>query len=376
LAVTKIGRNHVEYRPGRRNPAALLERKDIELNETIHLHDLSPVERLLEESAERGFVEEKDITALADEHELTEDDITALRTALEERDIIVREPQEETRPVATAHVSGTLDPLQLFMDAAGRHKLLTAADEVHLAKRIEKGDLAAKERMINSNLRLVVSIAKRYQGHDVPLLDLIQEGVIGLNRAAEKFDWRKGYKFSTYATWWIRQACQRAVANQSKTIRIPVHVQERRIKLNRASAELQAKLGREATPEELAHATRLKLEHVIEALDAVDSVSLNQGLGSDGDSELGDLFADESSVDPAEEAVESVRRQRVQRAVADLPDRQRRIVELRFGFDSEPASLETIGKELGLTRERVRQLESDALARLQLALGDELVFSA
>jgi len=378
LAGTKIAGRRVEYRPGRRNPAALLERKDRELSETIHLHDLSPSERLLEESAERGFVEEKDIQALADEHELTEDDLTALRAALEERDVIFRDesPEETTRPVATAHVSGTLDPLQLFMDAAGRHKLLTAADEVSLAKRIEKGDLAAKERMINSNLRLVVSIAKRYQGHDVPLLDLIQEGVIGLNRAAEKFDWRKGYKFSTYATWWIRQACQRAVANQSKTIRIPVHVQERRIKLNRASAELQAKFGREATPDELAQATRLKLEHVIEALDAVDSVSLNQGLGSDGDSELGDLFADESSVDPAEEAVESVRRQRVQRAVADLPDRQRRIVELRFGFDSEPASLETIGKELGLTRERVRQLESDALARLQLALGDELAYSA
>ena len=347
------------------------------LSDTIHLHDLSPVERLLEEAAERGFVEEKDIQALADEHELTEDDLTALRAALEERDVVVRdETPEETRPVASAPVTGTLDPLQLFMDAAGRHKLLTAADEVALAKRIERGDLAAKEKMINSNLRLVVSIAKRYQGHDVPLLDLIQEGVIGLNRAAEKFDWRKGYKFSTYATWWIRQACQRAVANQSKTIRIPVHVQERRIKLNRASAELQAKLGREATAEELAQATRLKLEHVEEALDAVDSVSLNQGLGSDGDSELGDLFADESTVDPAEEAVESVRRQRVQRAVADLPERQRRIIELRFGFDSEPASLETIGKELGLTRERVRQLESDALARLQLALGDELVFAA
>ena len=364
--------------PGRRaaiRQPTTSERKN--LSDTIHLHDLSPVERLLEEAAERGFVEEKDIQALADEHELTEDDVTGLRAALEERDVIVREEtREETRPVAAAPVTGTLDPLQLFMDAAGRHKLLTAADEVALAKRIERGDLAAKEKMINSNLRLVVSIAKRYQGHDVPLLDLIQEGVIGLNRAAEKFDWRKGYKFSTYATWWIRQACQRAVANQSKTIRIPVHVQERRIKLNRASAELQAKLGREATAEELAQATRLKLEHVEEALDAVDSVSLNQGLGSDGDSELGDLFADESTVDPAEEAVESVRRQRVQRAVADLPERQRRIIELRFGFDSEPASLETIGQELGLTRERVRQLESDALARLQLALGDELVFAA
>src|SRR5439155_1111208 len=228
------------------------------LSDTIHLHDLSPVERLLEEAAERGFVEEKDIQALADEHELTQDDVTGLRAALEERDVVVRdETPEETRRVAATPATGTLDPLQLFMDAAGRHKLLTAADEVALAKRIEKGDLAAKEKMINSNLRLVVSIAKRYQGHDVPLLDLIQEGVIGLNRAAEKFDWRKGYKFSTYATWWIRQACQRAVANQSKTIRIPVHVQERRIKLNRASAELQAKLGREAAAD---HRAPLRLQ--------------------------------------------------------------------------------------------------------------------
>ena len=351
-----------------------LEPKGIQLSETIHLHDLTPAERLLEESAERGFVEEKEIEALADEHELQEDEIAALRVALEERDVIVRAaaPEKEAAPAPT----GTLDPLQLFMDAAGRHKLLTAADEVYLAKRIERGDLAAKERMINSNLRLVVSIAKRYQGHDVPLLDLIQEGVIGLNRAAEKFDWRKGYKFSTYATWWIRQACQRAVANQSKTIRIPVHVQERRIKLNRASAELQAKLGREATVDELAEATRLKVEHVVEALDAVDSISLNQGLGLDSDSELGDLFADETSLDPAEEAVDAVRRQRIQRAVADLPERQRRIIELRFGFDGESASLETIGKELGLTRERVRQLESEALHRLSNELGDELVFAA
>ena len=356
-------------------PRPYPEEKGIELSDTVHLHDLTPAERLVEEAAERGFVDEKELEALADEHELADDEVAALRNALEERDVIVR----AGAGAVTEHTpapSGTLDPLQLFMDSAGRHKLLTAAEEVTLAKRIERGDDAAKERMINSNLRLVVSIAKRYQGHDVPLLDLIQEGVIGLNRAAEKFDWRKGYKFSTYATWWIRQACQRAVANQSKTIRIPVHVQERRIKLNRASAELQAKLGREATIDELAEATRLKREHVEEALDAVDSISLNQGLGSDGDSELGDLFADETSVDPAEEAVDSLRRQRVQRAVAELPDRQRRIIELRFGFGGEAASLETIGKELGLTRERVRQLESEALMRLQLELGDELASAA
>jgi RNA polymerase primary sigma factor len=360
-------------RPQRGGPATT--ERGIELTDTIHLHDLTPAERLVEEAAERGFIEEKELEAFADEHELADDELAALRTALEERDVILRAEAAPKAGHAPAS-SGTLDPLQLFMDAAGRHKLLTAADEVHLAKRIEKGDAAAKERMINSNLRLVVSIAKRYQGHDVPLLDLIQEGVIGLNRAAEKFDWRKGYKFSTYATWWIRQACQRAVANQSKTIRIPVHVQERRIKLNRASAELQAKLGREATIDELADATRLKPEHVVEALEAVDSISLNQGLGSDGDSELGDLFADESAVDPSEEAVDAVRRQRIQRAVADLPERQRRIIELRFGFGGESASLETIGKELGLTRERVRQLESEALHRLQLELGDELVWAA
>jgi RNA polymerase primary sigma factor len=361
---------------GTRETAAHPREKGIQLSETIHLHDLTPAERLLEESAERGFIEEKELDAFADEHELPEEELAALRTALEERDVIVRAQVTAADTALTGAGSGSMDPLQLFMDAAGRHKLLTAADEVYLAKRIERGDEAAKERMINSNLRLVVSIAKRYQGHDVPLLDLIQEGVIGLNRAAEKFDWRKGYKFSTYATWWIRQACQRAVANQSKTIRIPVHVQERRIKLNRASAELQAKLGREATIDELADATRLKREHVEEALDAVDSISLNQGLGSEGDSELGDLFADETSVDPAEEAVEAVRRQRVQRAVAELPERQRRIIELRFGFGGESASLETIGKELGLTRERVRQLESEALTRLQLELGDELAISA
>src|SRR3954464_13737582 len=343
--------------------------KGIQLSDTMHLHDLTPAERLVEEAAERGFVEEKELEAFADEPELAEDEAAALRTALEERDVIVRAeaaPKTGHAPAA----SGTLDPLQLFMDAAGRHKLLTAADEVPLAKRIERGDAAAKERMINSNLRLVVSIAKRYQGHDVPLLDLLQEGVIGLNRAAEKFDWRKGYKFSTYATWWIRQACQRAVANQSKTIRIPVHVQERRVKLSRAAAQFEARHGRQATTAELADATRLKLEHVEEALDAVDSISLNASIGSDGDGEMGDLFADESAPDPVEEAAEAIQRRRVRQALDALPERQRRILELRFGFDGEIQSLEAIGKTLGLTRERVRQLEGEALVRLERELED------
>jgi len=274
----------------------------------------------------------------------------------------VREPEV----FAAVEPARTTDALQLFLNEVGRHSLLTAADEVALAKRVERGDLAAKERMINANLRLVVSIAKKYQGHDVPLLDLIQDGVIGLNRAVEKFDWRKGYKFSTYATWWIRQACQRAVANQAKTIRVPVHVHERRQKLGRARAELEAKLGREPTKRELADATKLPLQHVEEALGAAEaSVSLNRSIGTDGDGEFGDLFADPGSADPVEEAGDALRRQAVRQAISKLPERQRRILELRFGFEGEALSLDAIGAQLGLTRERVRQLEREALDRLE-----------
>src|SRR5438445_4941556 len=351
------------------------ETKGTSLNELL---EIAPIAALLEEAAERGFVHERDLEALSVEHELEPHDVDEIRHALEERDVELRtesdsdeEPEREPEPdLRPAAVHGTTDALQLFLNEVGRHRLLTAADEVALAKRVERGDEAAKERMINSNLRLVVSIAKRYQGHDVPLLDLIQEGVIGLNRAVEKFDWRKGYKFSTYATWWIRQACQRAVANQSKTIRIPVHVQERRVKLARAAAQFEARYGRHATTEELAEATRLKQEHVEEALDAVDSISLNATIGSDGDGEMGDLFADETAADPVEEAAEAIQRRRVRQALDNLPERQRRILELRFGFDGEIQSLEAIGKALGLTRERVRQLEGEALVRLERELED------
>ena len=276
----------------------------------------------------------------------------------------------ETVAVEHAHAPVIRDSLTLFMNDAGKHKLLTAADEVALAKRIERGDRAAKERMINANLRLVVSIAKRYQGHGLPLGDLVQEGVIGLNRAVEKFDWRKGFKFSTYATWWIRQACQRAVAGQSRTIRIPTHVEERRVKLRRARQKLET-AGREATREELAKATGLSLLHVDEALDAVEATaSLDQPVGSDGDASFGDLFADTTALDPSEEAHDQLRRASVRRAVGTLPERERRVLELRFGLDGEPQSLEAIGRELGLTRERIRQLETKALRKLQDQLAE------
>jgi RNA polymerase primary sigma factor len=257
------------------------------------------------------------------------------------------------------------------MSEIGRHNLLTAAEEVELAKRVERGDKDAKERMINSNLRLVVSIAKRYQGHGLPLGDLIQEGIIGLNRAVEKFDWRRGFKFSTYATWWIRQACQRAISNQSRTIRVPAHVHERRVKLARIGRQLEAEHGREPTSEELAEAAEMEVQHVEEALGAVEaSVSLNQAVGADGDGELGDLFADPAAPDPVEEAGETLRRQAVRTALHTLPELERRILELRFGFNGDQQSLEAIEDELGISRERVRRLERDAFARLEGELNE------
>jgi RNA polymerase primary sigma factor len=326
----------------------------------------------LDEAEERGTIDEAELEAFALEHVLDAED---LRTELAAREITVREDEPELELDLDVTAVPT-DSLTMFMNEIGRHSLLTAADEVALAKRVERGDRAAKERMINANLRLVVSIAKRYQGHGVALGDLIQDGVIGLNRAVEKFDWRKGYKFSTYATWWIRQAVQRAVANQARTIRVPVHVHERRQKLGRVGQKLQLELGRDATHEELAKATGLTPEHVDEALAVAEaSVSLNQAIGSDGDNELGDLFADDSASDPAEEAGVALRDSRVRDAVAMLPERERRVVELRYGLaDGEVWSLEAIGREIGLTRERVRQLERSALAKLEGAL-DQVVES-
>jgi RNA polymerase primary sigma factor len=327
---------------------------------------------MLDGAEERGYVLPAELEVFALEHDLADEEVEALTRELEAIGLEVGQPAaDETEAVTpalnleAAEISGAADSLQLFLADVGKHKLLTAAEEVTLAKRIERGDPIAKRKMIESNLRLVVSIAKGYRGLGVPFLDLIQEGTLGLNRAVEKFDWRRGYKFSTYATWWIRQSVQRAVANHARTIRVPVHVVERQQKLGRAARRLEVELGREATKDELAEATGLPMQHIDEALGAAHaSVSLNQTVGADDEGELGDLFADREAADPFDEAEESLRRQGVRRALDALPERERRILELRFGFEGEPWTLEAIGNELDLTRERVRQLESQALARL------------
>src|SRR6266513_399802 len=262
---------------------------------------------LLEHGEEQGCLNLSEFSEFVQEHELDEEQLGHLYEELEARHIELaddcarRETETESTFVNGDLAVATTDALQLFLNEAGKWQLLTAEEEVELAKRIERGDHQAKERMINSNLRLVVSIAKRYQGHELHLLDLIQEGIIGLIRAVEKFDWRRGFKFSTYATWWIRQAVQRGVANKSRTIRIPVHVVEREQKVARTERELLAKLGYQPSDEEIAHVSKLPLTQVREVRKAARAVtSLDRPIGSENEAALGDLFASESA-EPAEE---------------------------------------------------------------------------
>jgi RNA polymerase primary sigma factor len=344
------------------------------------------VTAFIHEAEDDGVLGERVLEAKAAELELDDEELASLRAELEARgvELTAEAAEDEIELDLRPDAAGVADSVTLFMNEIGKHDLLTAAEEVELAKRIERGDRRAKERMINSNLRLVVSIAKRYQGHGLSLGDLIQEGVIGLDRAAEKFDWRKGFKFSTYATWWIRQACQRAVANQSRTIRVPAHVHERRAKLSRLGRTFEVEHGREATVEELAAMSGYADVHVEEALSAVEaSVSLNQAVGEDGDGELGDLFADHFAVDPVEEAGDALRHSSVRAALQALPETERRVLELRFGFAGEQQTLDAVARELGLSRERIRQLEQAGLHRLAgelegvvSATADELSHSA
>jgi RNA polymerase primary sigma factor len=341
------------------------------------------IQALIARGEEQGCLNLSAFTEFVQEQELSDEDIEAIHRALDERGVELTDDCSRADAQDAVYVNGdlataTTDALQLFLNEAGRYPLLTAEQEVELAKRIERGDKEAKDLMVNSNLRLVVSIAKKYQGHGLSLLDLIQEGIIGLIRAAEKFDWRRGFKFSTYATWWIRQAVQRGVANKSRTIRIPVHIVERETKIARAQRELMAKLEREPTEEEVAKAAKLPLKQVREVRQAARAVtSLDKPIGSEGDSAFGDLFGDESA--PIEEEVHvSLAEEALHRAVAELPDRQQEILRLRYGLDGQddPKSLEQIGRLLGLTRERVRQIEAKALERLAVNREIEALRSA
>jgi RNA polymerase primary sigma factor len=326
---------------------------------------------LMEHGEEMGCINMSAFNALVQELDLDHDELNGLYEQIEERGIELTDdcglPEVEESTYVNSEVAAmTTDSLQLFLNEAGRYPLLTAPEEVELAKAIERGDKAAKDRMVNSNLRLVVSIAKKYQGHGLSLLDLIQEGIIGLIRAVEKFDWRRGYKFSTYATWWIRQAVQRGVANKSRTIRIPVHIVEREQKIARAERELVLQLERSPTDEEVAKRAKLNVKHVREVRAAARTVaSLDKTVGDDGDTAFGDLVAQEEG-NVEEKVVVALGDDALRRAVKTLPEREQQVINLRYGLngDDDPKSLEEIGRRMGITRERVRQIETQALGRL------------
>jgi RNA polymerase primary sigma factor len=332
---------------------------------------------LLASGEERGNLELSCVERVVEELELESDSLELLYDELERRGIEIEDDAGRDGVGPPSWVNGdvastTTDALQLFLNETGRYPLLTAAQEVELAKRVERGDKEAKDLMINSNLRLVVSIAKRYQGHGLSLLDLIQEGIIGLIRAVEKFDWRKGFKFSTYATWWIRQAVQRGVGNKARTIRVPMHVLDRERRLARVERELAARLGREPTDAEVIAAAGISDEELQQVREAARAVtSLDRPLGEDDEGSFGDVVARASAGDVADEVIVSLREDAVRRAVARLPQRERRVVELRFGFgDEEPASLAETARRLGMRPDAVRELERQALE--QLAVSREI----
>jgi RNA polymerase primary sigma factor len=328
----------------------------------------SPIDALVERGEEEGCVNLSELSEVT--QELSDEEAQALADRLEARGIEVSDDcgraSEPGPHYAVDELSAmTGDTLQLFLRDVRRHPLLTAEEEVELSKRIERGDLDAKERMVNSNLRLVVSLAKKYQGHELSLLDLIQEGILGLIRAAEKFDWRKGYKFSTYATFWIRQAIQRGLANQGRTIRLPVHIGQRERKIARAERELAVELERMPTDEEIAKRAEISLHELRETREFSRTVtSLERPVGEEGDTELGDLLPSDAP-EPVEEVEIGLRQEAVHRALENLSEQEQQVIRLRYGINGdEPTPLREAGRQLGLSPERVRRIEHKALERL------------
>jgi RNA polymerase primary sigma factor len=342
------------------------------------LPDMEEMRALVAEGREKGYLTYDEIVSALEETEVAKEQVDDFYAHLVELGIEVLDADgaaiqngamagREPAPELDLSVEPSLDSLRLYLREIGRVPLLTAEQEVALAKRIEAGDMLAKTQMVEANLRLVVSIAKSYLGRGLSFLDLIQEGSLGLIRAVEKFDYRKGYKFSTYATWWIRQAVTRAIADKARTIRIPVHMVEKLNKVVHLERQLVQRLGREPRPEEIAEELRMSASEVREILRMAQlPVSLEKPIGEEEESELGDFVEDEQAVSPFDEASINLRREDIRRALEALPERERKVIELRFGLRGEqPRTLEEVGRAFGVTRERIRQIENNTLKKLE-----------
>ena len=331
------------------------------------LFELDETRQLLEAGRAAGKLRAEDIARALDELDLDTAQLDEFYAALEEQQIEVVDRDEETPEAEAVAAEVSTDTLQLFLKDIGRVPLLTAAQEVELAKRIERGDHGAKQAMVEANLRLVVSIAKRYRNQGLPFLDLIQEGTIGLVRAAEKFDHRKGFKFSTYATWWIRQAVARALADKARTIRMPVHVVEKLNKIVRTERDLRAKLGRDPSSAEIAEQLDLLTDEVDQIRRSAQTpVSLEKPVGDEEESEFGHFLTDETVPLPDEVAEETLRKEALRSILDTLSHRERRVLELRYGLDGEqPRTLDEVGRTFNVTRERIRQIENQCLKKLR-----------
>ena len=366
-------------------------KSEVLLADEAPIWETDELRQLIADGQERGFLTFEQIAGCLEEIEVTKEQVQELHHHLEEQGIDVvgadgrlatseaqrvevaaeargKPPTEAPKkPEIDLTVEPSLDSLRLYLRSIGRVPLLTAEQEVTLAKRIERGDMQAKQQMVEANLRLVVSIAKSYLGRGLTFLDLIQEGSLGLIRAVEKFDYRRGYKFSTYATWWIRQAVTRAIADKGRTIRIPVHMVEKLNKVVHVERQLVQSLGREPTPEEIARELECSPREVrdIQRM-SLQPVSLEKPIGEEEESELGDFVQDEQAESPFDSASVNLRRQDIGKALDSLPARERRVIELRYGLNGgEPRTLEEVGRTFGVTRERIRQIENNTLKKLE-----------
>ena len=353
-----------------------------ELNGDLPFQDSEELRALISQGHERGYLTFEQIAGTLEEVDVTKEQVQALHTYLIEHGVDViaedgltaykeakegNQPGQSKKPELDLTVEPSLDSLRLYLRSIGRVDLLTAGEEIVLAKRIERGDMAAKRHMVEANLRLVVSIAKGYLGRGLSFLDLIQEGSLGLIRAVEKFDYRRGYKFSTYATWWIRQAVTRAIADKARTIRIPVHMVEKLNRVTHVERQLVQRMGREPEAGDVAEELKITVREVRDILRVAQMpISLEKPVGDEDESELGDFVADDRTEEPFDTATERLQREDIQKALDALPERERQVIELRYGLRGhEPLTLEEVGRAFGVTRERIRQIENNTLKKLK-----------